>query len=254
LAKCEYRGFRQEMSESRERFDESIEMILRGLDTGIAENDGKFYKQPRVEVRPRPIRGYRDNLYCVAMSPDSANAAAEVGARMMTFIQYPIERHVPMLNDWRNRFAECHPDREQLEPVLTDVTLCHEDEEEAERLAYEYIGNHFSAVMQHYDFAGDHFRDIKGYESYQAGADFIKEAGLEKAQKAYVEAQNWGTPEQVIEKYHERRKLVGDFSAMVVLSYGGIPFEVAQNSCRLFGEKVLPEIKKMWASPLTTTG
>jgi alkanesulfonate monooxygenase SsuD/methylene tetrahydromethanopterin reductase-like flavin-dependent oxidoreductase (luciferase family) len=223
-------------------------MVLRGLDTGIAEGDGRFYQQPRVEVRPKPIRGYRDNLFCVAMSPDSATAAAQLAARMMTFIQYPIEHHLPMIDGWRAQFREFHPGTPVPEPILTDVTLCHEDPEEAERLAYEYIGNHFLAVMRHYDFGGDHFKDIKGYEAYQVGADLIKQAGMEQSQKAYVDAQNWGTPEQIIEKYRERHELVGDFSALVVLSYGGMPFEVAQNSVRLFGEKVIPAVKEMWAA------
>ncbi len=248
LSKKEYRGFRQDMNEARGRFDEAAELILRALDTGVAEGDGPYYKQPAVQIRPKPIKGYRDDLFCVAMSPDSASAAAELGARMMTFIQYPIEFHVPMLEGWRQQFRDAHPGRRVPEPILTDVTLCHEDPEEAERLAYEYIGKHFLAVMQHYDFGGDHFKDIKGYEAYQVGADLIKAAGMEESQKAYVDAQNWGTPEQIIAKYEARHDLVGDFSALVVLSYGGLPFDVAQNSAKLFGEKVIPAVKKMWAN------
>ncbi|MGQ0623139.1 MAG: LLM class flavin-dependent oxidoreductase, partial [Sporichthyaceae bacterium] len=111
-----------------------------------------------------------------------------------------------------------------------------------------YLKNHFMAVMDHYDFAGDHFGKIKGYEAYQVGADLINQLGMEEACNAYIEAQNWGTPDQIIAKYSERHDLVGDFSALVVLSYGGIPFEDAKNSARLFGEKVIPRVKKMWAN------
>jgi alkanesulfonate monooxygenase SsuD/methylene tetrahydromethanopterin reductase-like flavin-dependent oxidoreductase (luciferase family) len=249
LAKSEYRGMRQDMNESRGRFDESIEMILRGLDTGIAENDGTYYQQPRVEIRPRPLKGYRDSLYCVAMTPDSQMAAARCGATMMTFIQYAIENHVPGIEGWREEFAKHHPNRPMPAPKLTDVTLCHEDEEEAERLALEYIGAHFGTVMEHYDFAGDHFKDTKGYEAYQQGADLIKAAGLDGARTDYINAQNWGTPDQIIEKYHERRRLVGDFEPLVVLSYAGMPDDVSRNSLRLFGEKIAPAIKDIAAVP-----
>lgn len=245
LARREYVGFRQDMNESRERFDEAARMILRGLDTGFVEGDGKFYKQPRVEIRPRPRRGYSDEFFCVAMSNDSAITAAELGGRMMTFIQWPIERHVPMLNMYRNKYREFHPDRPTAVPVLTDVTVCHEDPEEARRLAYEHLGNHYVSVTQHYEFAGDHFKDIKGYEGYQVGADLIKSAGMEESQKNYVEAQNWGTPAQIIEKYRERFETVGDFSALVEFSYGGMPFATAQSSLKLFAEKVMPEVRAM---------
>lgn len=248
LARREYLGFRQDMNESRERYEESARMILAGLESGIFEGDGKFYKQPRVELRPKPLHGYTDNLYCVAMSDDSAEAAAVLGGRMMTFIQYPIARHLPMINKYRNRFAELHPDKEVPAPVLTDVTICHEDAEEAERLATHYLGQHYVSVVKHYEFAGDHFKSIKGYEGYQAAADLIKSAGMEEAQKNYVEAQNFGTPKQIVEKYRERFELVGPFFALVEFSFAGLPFDAAQNSLKLFAEKVIPEVRKMYSN------
>ena len=245
LARREYNGFRVDMAESRDRFDEAARMILKGLETGFVEGDGQYYKQPRVEIRPRPPRNYNDDFRCVAMSNDSALAAAELGGGMMTFIQFAFERHMPMIDLYRTRFNEVHPDRPVPDPMLTDVTVIHEDAEEAKRLAYEHIGNHYVAVTDHYEFAGDHFKNIRGYEGYQAGADLIKSAGMEQSQKTYIEAQNYGTPKQVIEKYRERIELVGNFDALLVFSYGGLPFDLAQNSLKLFSEKVMPELRKM---------
>ena len=250
LARREYKGLRIDMAEARGRFDEAAKMVLEALKTGVCEYDGEFYKQPRVDIRPRPLRSYYDDLYCVAMSNDSALAAADLGGRMMTFIQFAFERHMPMIELYRERFREVHPDRPLLSPVLTDVTVLHEDAEEAKRLAYEHIGNHYVAVTDHYEFAGDHFKNIRGYEGYQAGADLIKSAGMEESQKTYIEAQNYGTPKQVIEKYRERRELVGDFNSLLVFSYGGLPFEKAQHSLKLFAEQVMPELRKMGVTTL----
>jgi alkanesulfonate monooxygenase SsuD/methylene tetrahydromethanopterin reductase-like flavin-dependent oxidoreductase (luciferase family) len=247
LARREYSGMRIDMAEARGRFDEAAAMVLDALDTGFIEGDGVHYKQPRVELRPRPLRGYRDDLYCVAMSNDSAIAAADLGGRMMTFIQFAFERHMPMIELYREQFRKAHPGREPLSPMLTDVTVIHEDEEEARRLAYEHIRNHYIAVTDHYEFAGDHFKNIRGYEGYQAGADLIKSAGMEESVKTYIEAQNYGTPKQVIEKYRERHALVGDFNALLVFSYGGMPFDAAQNSLKLFADQVMPELRKMHA-------
>jgi len=58
------------------RFDEAAAMILDALDTGFIEGDGPYYPQARTEIRPRPSRGFRDRLTCIAMSPDSVDAAA----------------------------------------------------------------------------------------------------------------------------------------------------------------------------------
>ncbi|MCB2050000.1 MAG: LLM class flavin-dependent oxidoreductase [Novosphingobium sp.] len=246
LARREYRGFRVPMEEARARFEEGARLVLDALDNGYMESTSGIFDQPRVDIRPRPLRGYRDDLYCVAMSPDSTESAAVLGGSMMTFIQYTFERHVPMIENYRAKFREIHG-REAPPPMLTDVTIIHEDEEEAHRLAYEHIGNHFIAVTDHYEFAGDHFKNIRGYESYQSGADLIKSAGLEESQKTYIEAQNYGTPKQVIEKYRERMELIGDFNAMLIVSSGGMPFDVAQNSLKLFSEQVMPELRKMSA-------
>ncbi|MFW2830358.1 LLM class flavin-dependent oxidoreductase [Sphingomonas sp. ID0503] len=244
LARREYVGMRIPMEEARGRFDEAARLVLKALETGYMESDTALFKQPRVEIRPRPLKSYYDDLNCVAMSNDSALAAAEIGGSMMTFIQFAFSRHLPMINLYRDRFREVHG-REAPPCTLTDVTVIHEDEEEARRLAYEHIGNHYMAVTDHYEFAGDHFKGIRGYESYQTGADLIKSAGLEESQRTYIEAQNYGTPKQVIEKYRERLELVGEFNAMLVLSFGGISFENAQNSLRVFADKVMPELRKM---------
>src|SRR6185312_3842736 len=50
LARREFAAFNQTMEQSRERFDESAAMILEALRTGVIEGNGKYYKQPRIEL------------------------------------------------------------------------------------------------------------------------------------------------------------------------------------------------------------
>ncbi|TAL10486.1 MAG: LLM class flavin-dependent oxidoreductase, partial [Porticoccaceae bacterium] len=45
IGRVEYDGFGIPMEESRDRFDESAQIIMRGLETGFIEYDGKFFKQ-----------------------------------------------------------------------------------------------------------------------------------------------------------------------------------------------------------------
>jgi alkanesulfonate monooxygenase SsuD/methylene tetrahydromethanopterin reductase-like flavin-dependent oxidoreductase (luciferase family) len=248
LAKMEYEGFRQDMNTSREVFDEAAEMILRTLDTGVADHQGAIFRQPRTEIRPapNPQRSFRERLYSVAMSPDSADAAGDLGARMMSFIQGPIENHLALIDQWRERFREKHPELgEPPPPLLTDFTYCHEDAEEAERMAHEYIGRYFLSVIKHYDFAGSHWRETKGYQAYQVGADMIAEAGMEAAAAGFVQSQNWGTPEQIIEKMRARMDVVGEFQSSMSVSYAGMPFDKVGDSLSLLGTKVVPELQKM---------
>src|SRR5690606_18850763 len=61
--KVEFDGFRLDMGESRERFVESAEMVLEGLERGYVEYEGKFIHQPRVDIRPRPFKSFRNRTY-----------------------------------------------------------------------------------------------------------------------------------------------------------------------------------------------
>ena len=74
LARREFEGFRIPMDESRGRFDEAAPMIIKALETGFIEGDGEFFKQPRVEIRPRPQHSMAGRLYSVATSEESVES------------------------------------------------------------------------------------------------------------------------------------------------------------------------------------
>jgi alkanesulfonate monooxygenase SsuD/methylene tetrahydromethanopterin reductase-like flavin-dependent oxidoreductase (luciferase family) len=247
LAKMEYEGFGIPMDEARGRFNEAAEIVIRSLrDGGVVEHKGEFFRQPRVQVRPgpNPARSWDDRLFSVAMSPDSIPVVAELGAQLMTFMQYDTATHAAAIERWRGLHRDKHG-TEPGPPLLQDFTYCHEDADEAEAVATEYISRYFLSVIKHYDFAGSHWRETKGYEAYQVGADMIREAGMEAAAGAYVQANAYGTPEQIIGKYEERRDLIGDFMANLAFSFAGLPYEKVHASMKLFGEKVVPALKKM---------
>lgn len=249
LAKMEYAGFGIDMNEARERFDEAAPMIIEGLETGFVEGRGKFYPQPRVEVRPKPTRGIRDRLYCVAMSPDSVDVAAKLGATMTTFVQQDISKHAPEINRYRKLFRE-HHGREAPPPVVTDFLYVDTDLAEAERVSNQYIAQYFLSVVKHYEFAGTHFDNTRGYKAYGEGAALIRQFGLEAASKAYKNAQSWGTPAKVLANYARWKEILGEFSLNVVVSYAGLPFDQVERSQRLFAAEVMPQLREMMAPPV----
>lgn len=246
LARMEYETFGVDMNESRERFDEAVPIVLDILDTGVAEYDTKYFKQSYTEVHPKPERGFRDRgFFSVAMTPDSGIAAANLGGTMMSFVQLPWEQHHAAVEAWRERFREVHPDKEPAAPVFSDFTFCSEDPEEAERVAREYLSKYYLSVIKHYDFDGEHWGKTKGYQAYQAGANAIREAGLEAAAEGFVQAQAWGTPDQIVETWTKRFEMTGDLRPAMAVSYAGMPFELVEKSLRLIGEKVVPRLHEL---------
>lgn len=247
LAKAEYEAFGIDMNESRARFNEAAQMVIEGVKTGVVQGDGPFYPQKETTLRPapNPDRPWDDRLFAAAMSPDSIPIAAELGVRMMTFMQFDNATHAGSINEYRELFNK-HHGKYPAPPLVQDFVFCHEDPDVAEAMAQKYIAEYFLSVIKHYDFAGQHWRETKGYEAYQVGADMVREAGMENAAKGYVQANIHGTPEQCIEQYAERRETFGcDFQANAAFCFAGMPIEDAMKSMRLFGKKVVPEVKKM---------
>src|SRR5213082_1267170 len=174
LARREFAAFRLSMDESRERFDEAAPMILKALKTGFIEGDGKFYEQPRIEIRPRP--------------------------------QYSFE-------------------------------------EEARRYQGKFVESNF----YHYEFLGEHFKTVKGYDAYQQKAEIARKGGLEGAVAGFMQAASWGTPDKILRGLEARRNVIGDFELNVAFRFGGTPYEVAERSLKLFAKEALPVLKS-WSS------
>lgn len=248
LAREEYRAFGVDMATARERFDQAAEIVLDILDTGVAEYETEYFTQSRTPITPAPEHGYRDRgFFSVAMTPDSAMAAANIGGTMMSFVQLPWEQHHAAVEAWRERFREVHPDKDPGAPVFSDFTFCHEDPAVAEETARRYLSKYYASVIRHYDFDGTHWQDTKGYQAYAAGASAIQEIGIDAACEAFVQSQAWGTPEQIIEKWARRVEMTGALRPAMAVSYAGMPFELVQSSLKLIGEKVAPELRKLAA-------
>src|SRR5579872_1718821 len=123
LARREFAAFRGTMDDSRERFDEAAPMIVNALKTGFIEGDGKFYKQPRIEIRPRPQYSFDGRIYAVASSDDSVLSAAKLGAHMVMFADRPWEMRLPVIERGRELHRQFHG-TEPPHIMMTEFCIC----------------------------------------------------------------------------------------------------------------------------------
>jgi alkanesulfonate monooxygenase SsuD/methylene tetrahydromethanopterin reductase-like flavin-dependent oxidoreductase (luciferase family) len=242
LARCEYAGFGIPMDESRDRFDEAAPMILTALETGVIEGSGPYFPQPRTPIRPAPKSSFRDRTYCVAMSPDSVLAAADLGARMVMFSQRPWEDQAVSVNTYQERFVAAHG-RDPGPPVVCDFVYCDADPVRAEEFAHKHIAGYLASVMEHYELESDHFKRAKGYESYGSSVDMLRAIGLDKLCDMYLAVNVWGTPDQIVERLRARRAVIGDHDLTCCFRYAGLPYDDAEASMRLFARDALPTLR-----------
>jgi alkanesulfonate monooxygenase SsuD/methylene tetrahydromethanopterin reductase-like flavin-dependent oxidoreductase (luciferase family) len=239
LARREYEGFGIPMDESRARFDEAAPMIISALETGFIEGDGPFYPQARTEIRPRPRASFADRLYAVGMSPDSVDAAADLGARLVVFSQKSWDEQAQIYEGYKQRFRAAHG--REPHPLLTcDFLYCDTDRARAEDRAHRHIAGYLTSVMEHYELMSDHFKDASGYETYGSAVDLLRSIGLEKVCNLYLDVQAWGTPDDIVDKLRARMELLGDFDLNCCFRFAGLPYEEAERSMRTFAEQVMP--------------
>jgi alkanesulfonate monooxygenase SsuD/methylene tetrahydromethanopterin reductase-like flavin-dependent oxidoreductase (luciferase family) len=242
LARREFAAFRGTMDESRERFDEAAPMIVEALRTGFIEGNGKHYRQPRIELRPRPKYPFDGRIYAVASSEDSVEAAARLGAHMVMFSDRPWPMRLPAIQRNRELHRKFHG-RSAPTMMITDFCVCGPNLAAAEENARKYMGKFVESNFHHYEFLGEHFATVKGYDAYAQKAEIARKGGLEGAVAGFMQAATWGTPDRILRELEARRGVIGDFELNVAFRFGGIPFELAERGLKLFAAEVLPVLK-----------
>lgn len=239
LAPKEYAAFGIDQGEARERFDEVAVMVTRALETGIIEGEGPLYPLTPHELRPRPFKSFKDRTYGVAGSPSSAEATAKVGARLVMNVAENLDKLAPIIEIWKKTWRDTW-DTEPPPPVFSDFTFCTRDANLTERARNDWYPKAWDMTLAHYQLGQVDFTKIKGYEAHKERTD----------RPPYADTQVWGTPEQIIEGYRERIAVAGSECAFTSLyRFGGMPAEIAEESMRLFASEVLPEIRKLSATP-----
>jgi alkanesulfonate monooxygenase SsuD/methylene tetrahydromethanopterin reductase-like flavin-dependent oxidoreductase (luciferase family) len=244
----EFDGFRLSMEESRERFVESAQMLLRGLESGYVEYDGSYVKQPRKAIRPAPFKSFRGRTYAAAVSPESVPIMAELGVGVLIIPQKPWREVAKELDAYRSVYRQVNGG-EAPPPVCAGWTFCDPDPERAREMARRYVGGYFRSVLDHYQFAGDHLKTTRGYEYYGKFSEKIATYGEDGVIDFFVDLQVAGTPEQCYEKILDIRSRVGNDHFVGVFSYAGMPYDEAERNMRLFAAEVMPALQKLGPAP-----
>lgn len=241
LARVEYEGLQIDQNESTDRFIETAQAVLSGLEQGYVEFDGKLIKQPHARIRPEPFKTFKGRCYAAAVSPSSAPILAELGIGMLIIPQKPFADHLKDVETHAELYRKLHgvaPPK----PMITSYVFCDKDAGRAEDMARKYIAGYWREVVKHYELLGEHFKNIKNYEHYQQQAASYDENGVVDL---FLSMQVYGTPEQCYAKVkamHEMFDICGNVSAF---KFAGMPFADAQASQRLYAKDVMPELLKL---------
>jgi alkanesulfonate monooxygenase SsuD/methylene tetrahydromethanopterin reductase-like flavin-dependent oxidoreductase (luciferase family) len=267
LARLEYEGLRIDQGKARELFDEIVALVINAMETGFIEG-GEIFKQPRREIRPRPIRSLKGRAFVAGGTPDSLRATAKLGLPRL-FLNQPMTTstnrppfgggkiqagHVPVQADlpvdpWAEAWKEHHPNVPPPGPFVSNLVFVDESRDKAYEMARTFAANTFRSAIAHYELTSEHQGSVKGYEAYKSLR--LKPEDIEPAVEGVVQQSVYGTPKDVLKRFEEvkaQRKPQGFFPHL--WTGGMTPDEVAGN-LTYFAKHCLPELHSWTAEPLT---
>ncbi len=264
LARDEYTGFRIDQNTARERFDEGVAMVMQAMETGFIEYDGEIFKQPRREIRPRPVRSLRGRTFAAVGTQGSAIAAAKLGIGRL-YLNQPMVHSSQKRPDanalaaavgkpgdpWYDTWLQVHPDVPPPKPFMSNMTFVDESADRAWEWARKYVARTFREAVKHYEMTSKHHGTIKGYESYTQL--IMDPSQIDAAAENIVKLAVAGTPKDILEAYEKKRKEYDPQGFMPHFYTGGMPFDEAAQNMRYFAKHCLPEMKS-WRVATTFEG
>ena len=98
--------------------------------------------------------------------------------------------------------------------LLTEMTVCDSDAARAKANAERYVANYGISVLDYYEMLGDQFEASRSYSSYAEAAKAMPDIGKENVIKGYVDQQIGGKPNQILRRFGERFRQVGDYGIL----------------------------------------
>ncbi len=235
-----YQGYGFDYAESRDRFEECLEIILRSWTEERFSFKGKFYQYDDLCVVPKPLQKPHPPIRIGATSEDTFELVGRMG--------YPIfinPSRVTTLLDLKPLVAEFHQAREkaghtgQVDVGLRVPVYVAETKEKA------YSEPKESTMFQMQRLINVITQSI-GEAGISAGDDRAAQAERLKAMTYEDVLENtvvYGTPESVVERLQELQEELGLTQVIYEVNFGcNVPLEHQIKAVRLINEKVAPNL------------
>lgn len=244
LGRLEFEGLGAAMDSSRAVFYEGTEMIARAMDSGVLEYEGEAVRQPARSLRPHPRASLAGRLYASAVSPESAAAAARLGAGILINPQKPWPAIAEDMAAFREEFRRAHG-TEAPPPIASCQVYCHEDAAVAEEVARREMGRYYASVLAHYEMTGDHFDSTAGYEYYARLSAQLRDLEESHVVDRYLKTQVFGDPEQCAAQIEKVVAATGCDHFIGLFRFSQIDRATALASAELFAREVMPAVKRL---------
>jgi alkanesulfonate monooxygenase SsuD/methylene tetrahydromethanopterin reductase-like flavin-dependent oxidoreductase (luciferase family) len=238
-AKFEYDSYGLDMSEARDRFKETYEILQLALAGEPFMYQGRYLQVPKeIRVRPTPRRqGIK--FYGAIGSPSSAAIYGAMDLPPMCTSVGDYEKQAETLQNWKQAAEAAGFDTSGTTfPIMIDCIVADTDEEAIEQ-ACLYKPRFMQAQIDHYTPYVTDWENTPGYEAWKRIWEGINARTKPEGIVPWTDWQLIGSPETVRAK--TQKFVEAGFNHIICLfATPGIPVDVRQEWARRFAEEVAP--------------
>ncbi|MBW0012508.1 LLM class flavin-dependent oxidoreductase [Mycobacterium sp.] len=253
VSKGEFEAVGVPREESRQRFNETLDILQLALSGERFSYEGEIFKVPEMSLRPEPqSKDLFSRIYSSSSTAESLEILARRGMVPLFVGNKPIGdagREVQKVNTFRKEegLPPCQPKNVMFMYCTT------EDPARTE----EWIWTANRDVTVHYGFAdASNFKGVKGYEAYAAreatatavlASSVTGEAQGGPSKTPGYHASNLliGTPEEIFSRIKAAQEACSFCELTIVPQFGTMPYPEAIASTELFAKEVLPAVQQM---------
>ncbi len=226
-----YQGYNIDYGESRGRFAECMDILLKAWQEETFSYQGEFYDFHDVNLVPKPYQQPHPPVRVAVESTDTFALAGSLGFPIFIRHQMSISQLQELLEQYRQARLLAGFDGPN-DVILQIGGYVAETAEKAYEDPQDSAMHRVRVIQQNLNQAADQ----ETYERLKASSSVTYDDLLQRVA--------FGTPEAVIERIEEYRETLGITGISLDVNPGGqIPYEKVVNSLRLLTEEVMPHFK-----------
>ena len=253
----EYKVYRVPMSESRARFEEAFDIVMKAWTSESFSHEGKFWNYKDVSIWPRPWQQPHPPVWVPFTG--SKETIEWAGRHNLGAVIH--HHHQGLTEDIVGHFAKslaAHGHRLTPEKlcVVTDAYVAESRAKAAEEYGPSYL--YFNQTLWHHGSLPDKNAPTPKEAGFVSSSsfDYVRPENLPHAQLDRGKLRNmtmadveekaasgklaWGPAKEVAEKLIETAEVTGANSIMLQMNLGAMPHALFLEQIRRFGREVLP--------------
>ena len=241
----EFRGYHVPQEESRERFDETVEVMIRAWTEDRFSHSGRFYTVPEASVIPKPVQRPHPPIYQVCVSKDGIENTALRGWPMLNSVLFgPVDQLVANRTVYVDALEKAGRSGAEIAALLGRWGVSRQiyvAETDAEALAEAkdaelWYQESFRRFVLPDRIEAEHPALQPGFRAMAERLSAVRWETLVRETLAF------GSPDTVA-RHIEAMRQIGVGQVLCWMSFGGLSMDRVRRSMELFAHEVMPRFR-----------